>query len=57
MKCEGNVYLQRGTADAAALGGNRHVQQLKAACLIFEQSEALIVHRSYVNVAVLILPC
>ena len=38
MKCEGNVYLQRGTADAAALGGSRHAHQLRTICPIFDQS-------------------
>uniref|UniRef100_UPI001953C8BF hypothetical protein n=1 Tax=Klebsiella aerogenes TaxID=548 RepID=UPI001953C8BF len=30
MKCEGQLNLQRGTAAAAELGGDRHVHQLRA---------------------------
>ncbi|MDP9762508.1 hypothetical protein QE433_005367 [Agrobacterium tumefaciens] len=31
--------LQRGTAAATELGGDRHVHQLKALCLIFDHHE------------------
>ena len=36
MKC-GDLNLQRGTAAATELGGDRHLHQLKALCLIFDQ--------------------
>jgi hypothetical protein len=38
MKC-GDLNLQRGTAAATELGGNRHLHQLKALCLIFDHNE------------------
>lgn len=38
MKC-GDLNLQRGTAAATELGGDRHVHQLQALCLNFDQTE------------------
>lgn len=35
----GDLNLQRGTAAATELGGDRHVHQLKALCLIFDHHE------------------
>lgn len=38
MKCEGQTNLQRGTADAAELGGDRHMHQLQALCTYFHRT-------------------